>query len=179
MNAVDFFTFFTEDSKRQIEKLSSEFQALGEKCGNDVENKIGKLLKGYIKLGYNVLSPDIAQKTTRDDVKNKVDELGVVLDGINPEDVLKSEPCFAEMVSVLYNRLQTCKKLFKINLQEMNKLRTDIIQCNWDTEKKLEQLIDKFVERIKRGEAWIKHIQKLIDRLDELFKMGSDLFLLP
>ena len=167
------FQFFVNDSKMQIESLVSEFNSLGE-LGPETESKIRNLIKGYIKLGYNVPTPEMAYKTTFDDMREAIERF--ISSDKSKNKQLESE--FAILLSALYNRLHTCKRLCQINVDEMGEIRKRLISnmVNCKNEKECGDLMQKFVQRIEIGKYRNEEVKNILEWLNQLFEIGSKIF---
>ena len=164
---------FKDESKIQIEALVSEYNLLGRQLGEETLERASKMLKAYVKLGYQVPSPDLAQLTTYEDIQNAIPFLNNLKEQLQIQtgEASKIEPVIAKAMSMCYNRLQTIKdKSFQINIKELADLRQKIISGNCEKELK-----EKYEERIQYSKELYGEMKLLLDWLNAYIKVGEDL----
>lgn len=162
---------FNDESKIQIEALVSEYNLLVQQLGKETLERASKMLKAYVKLGYQVPSPDLAQLTTYEDMQNAIPFLNNLKEQFQTGEASKIEPVIAKAMSMCYNRLQTIKdKSFQINIKELADLRQKIICGNCEKELK-----EKYEERIQYSKELYGEMKRLLDWLNSYIKVGEDL----
>lgn len=162
---------FKDESKIQIEALVSEYNLLVQQLGEETLERASKMLKAYVKLGYQVPSPDLAQLTTYEDMQNAIPFLNNLKEQLQTGEASKIEPVIAKAMSMCYNRLQTIKdKFFQINIKELADLRQKIISGNCEKELK-----EKYEERIQYSKELYGEMKRLLDWLNSYIKVGEDL----
>ncbi len=158
----------------QINELIEEHRSLGKELGEETEIHSVKLLKGYVKLGYDIPNPETFKAYGREEFLQILNCEGNKLQSLESDNEnecnKETEKCFAKLISVSFHREWTCRELFGVRIQEMKELRNEIMVNN-----NLEK-IEQFEKDAFFCKEMNKDIKFLLDKLNEFFKPADILF---
>lgn len=158
----------------RINELIEEHRSIGKELGKETEIHSVKLLKGYVKLGYDIPNPETFKAYGREEFLQILNCEGNKLQSLESDNEnecnKETEKSLAKLISVYFHREWTCRELFGVRIQEMKELRNEIMVNN-----NLEK-IEQFEKDAFFCKEMDNEIKCLLDKLNELFKRADNLF---